>query len=247
MKGIYMIICTGEDKVYIGQTNNIKKRFNYHIEKLRLRKHPNSYLQEAFNIYGEDSFVCKILHEVDDESFNRDELYELEKKYISLYDSTNRLKGYNIESGGLGAGRASYETCKKLSESHKGLKHSLETRQKFSIMRKGKPSHWRGKKQTLEHSKKRAEQQIGKVWVNNGKESRFVTKEDAEKLLNDGYRMGRPFFKRVKGKKYNYKDGFYTISQISNMCGIKKEVLSYRLRSGWSIDKATTEPINKRG
>ena len=245
MKGIYLIKCKSEDKVYIGQSNDIKKRYRSHIQDLRKNKHPNSYLQKAFNCYGENDFSLEILYELDNETFDRNKLYELEMKYISLYNSTDRTKGFNIESGGMSSNRCSKETREKLRQSHIGKKSSLETREKLSKMRKGIPSHWKGKKQSEEHSRKRTEQQIGKVWVNNGKESKFVTKEIANELLQNGFCIGRPFFNRVKGKKYYYNGNLYTISQISNMCGIERATLSYRINAGWSIERATTEPIKK--
>lgn len=244
MKGIYLIRCDSENKIYIGQSNNITKRYTAHLSKLRLKKHPNSYLQEAFDKYGEKDFICEVLFEVKDDKSNKQELYDLEIYYISLYDSTNRLKGYNIERGGISCGRASEETCKKLSEAHKGKKPSDETRRKLSEILKGKPSHWKGKKQTKEHSQKRTKCQIGKIWVNNGEISKFVSEEDANVLLRQGFKKGKSFYKWHTGK-YQYNDRYCTLCEISRICGINRNVLSYRLKSGWSMEKATTTPIKK--
>lgn len=246
MIGVYLIKCKSENKVYIGQSINIKKRYVGHLSNLRNHKHPNIYLQTDFNKYGEEDFSCEVLCELNSEDFTRKKLYELEIFYISLYDSTNRLKGYNIESGGNSYGRAAKETCEKIRQYHLGTKHSKETREKLSKIRKGKPSHLKGRKQTKEHIQKRTNVQFGKVWVNDGVMSKFVSKENASKLLKEGFVLGRPFFNRVKGKKFLYNDKMYTISQISKICGIERSVLSYRLHNGWDILKATTTPIKKQ-
>lgn len=244
MKGIYLIRCTVNNKVYVGQTKDIKKRYNTHIQELRRGRHSNSYLQEDFDKYGEKNFVCKTIYELEDEKLDRQKLYNLEIYYISLYNSTNRLKGYNIESGGNGSGRASKETCLKLSESHKGKKMSKEVRQKLSEMRKGKPSHWRGKKQSKEHSEKRINQQFGKVWVNNGITSKFVSKEESKILLNQGFKLGRIYFTRNTGK-YEFYGEKCSLCEIARRCGIDRSLLFYRLKNGWSMEKATTTPVKK--
>lgn len=244
MIGIYLIKCKSENKVYIGQSNNIKKRYNEHIRKLKLKIHPNCYLQDDFDKYGESDFCCELLFELSKKEFSRQKLYELEIQYISKYDSTNRDKGYNIESGGLGKGRFSQETIEKMKISQTGKHQSEETKKLLSEQRKGKPSHWRGKTQSQDHINKRTDCQFGKIWVNNGIESKFVTEEEAKHLIDLGYKYGRPFFKRIKGKKYKYQDNLYTLPQISEMCGISDKTLRERLNKGWSIEKATTTSTN---
>ena len=169
---------------------------------------------------------------------------------IAFYKSNDRENGFNIESGGNGVGRLSKETREKISKKLKGnhnnanawfgKHHSEETKKLLSQKTKGKPSHLKGKQQTEEHIKKRICGQFGKVWVSNGFESKFVTKEQAETLISQGYNYGRPFQKRTKGKKYEYNGELYTIPQIAEMCGISKEIIFGRIRSGWSIEEATT-------
>lgn len=244
MKGIYLIRCNSENKIYIGQSNNIKKRYNSHIEKLRKNTHPNIYLQNAFNYYGEKDFSCEILYELLDNDFDREKLYELEIYYISLYNSNDRMFGYNIESGGVSFGRHPEETIKKMSECKKGKKHSQQTKDLLSKIRKDKPSHWRGKTQTKEHSQKRIKQQFGKLWVNNGIIERFVTKEESKSLLSQGFSLGRKYCTRNTGK-YEYKGKQYSLCEIARLCGINRSVLFYRLKNGWTMEKATTIPIKK--
>lgn len=252
MIGIYIIKCNANNKVYIGQSINLRRRLNEHKSNLKRGVHSNNHLQSAFNKYGEKEFTFDTLEVVQEKNYNKEKLDLLEIEYISKFESNNRKKGFNIENGGNSIGKIGQETKKKISVALKGnhnnanawlgKHHSEETKKIFSEQRKGKTSLLKGKKQTKEHIKKRTDCQYGKIWVNNGVDSKFVTKDKAEELLSLGYVYGRPFQKRIKGKKYNYNGGFYTIPQISEMCHIDKHILSERIRNGWSIEKATTTP-----
>lgn len=84
--GIYKLNFDNTDKVYIGQSVNIEKRFKEHLNLLSkgLGKHK---LQEAYNTYGKPSLEILI----DDVSENELNTYEIEA--INLYDSVNN--GFN--------------------------------------------------------------------------------------------------------------------------------------------------------
>lgn len=51
--GIYKISFEGYEKVYIGSTTNLIRRWECHLWKLRRNKHQNTYLQNIFNKFGE--------------------------------------------------------------------------------------------------------------------------------------------------------------------------------------------------
>lgn len=56
--GIYKIECSTTGVVYVGSTSvSFKKRWRKHRQRLRHNYHENSYLQNAWNKYGEDNFV----------------------------------------------------------------------------------------------------------------------------------------------------------------------------------------------
>ena len=55
--GIYKIECIANNKVYIGQSINIKRRLYDHKTRLRKGTHKNKHLQNAWNKYGEDNFT----------------------------------------------------------------------------------------------------------------------------------------------------------------------------------------------
>jgi predicted GIY-YIG superfamily endonuclease len=58
-KGIYQLSIPGCDKVYIGRSKDIEKRYSQHLRMLRTGKHHNPALRRAFQ--GE--LICTILLE----------------------------------------------------------------------------------------------------------------------------------------------------------------------------------------
>ena len=110
MIGIYKIVNTLNDKVYIGQTINIDFRFYEHKRKLRLKQHYNSYLQNAYNKYGE-CFSYEIIEECSLEELDEREIY-----WINYYKSNNREYGYNIMSGGQSNRCNAQESRDKISK-----------------------------------------------------------------------------------------------------------------------------------
>ena len=98
MKAIYSIENLVNGKIYIGQTTNLKVRWNKHKNDLIKNKHINTHLQNAWNKYGENNFEFKIIKECN----NDDNLNELETFYIKKYKSNNIKYGYNLTSGGEG-------------------------------------------------------------------------------------------------------------------------------------------------
>lgn len=89
-KGIYRIYCTKSNKSYIGSTwKSFKSRWKQHLYKLNNNNHHSKEMQNAFNKYGTNSFVCEILEIVTDKNI----LLKREEYYISVYDSYKN--GYN--------------------------------------------------------------------------------------------------------------------------------------------------------
>lgn len=109
--GIYYIKNTLNNNMYIGQSVNIKSRFNAHKSSLKRNKHYNGKLQADFNKYGMNVFEFGVLEEC-----KRESLDELEQYYIKKYNTME--SGYNNASGGLKGFKSSEETKLKVKLHH---------------------------------------------------------------------------------------------------------------------------------
>lgn len=88
-KYVYKITNQVNGKIYIGQTNNIKRRLQEHKHD----KRKNKPIHSAIRKYGWENFKVDTLYF--GANYN-----EMEKYYISLYETQNKTKGYNIVAGG---------------------------------------------------------------------------------------------------------------------------------------------------
>ena len=90
--GVYKITNLANNKIYIGSSKTILRRWRNHIRELNDNKHKNLFLQEDWNKYGKENFVFEILEECFES--NR---YEIEQKYLDeLFPFYRSGNGYNI-------------------------------------------------------------------------------------------------------------------------------------------------------
>ena len=85
---IYKITNLINSKVYIGRTNNLKRRIKQHRNLSS-----NRYLSKSIKKYGWENFSVEIL----ERNLNIENVPNIESKYIEEYNSTNRNFGYNIQ------------------------------------------------------------------------------------------------------------------------------------------------------
>ena len=97
ISGIYEIVNMKTGRRYIGSTARLSIRFLQHRSKLRKGTHDNPSLQNAWNKYGEGSFVIDVLERCP-KSF--DVLNEREIYWINKLDALARGRGFNIATGG---------------------------------------------------------------------------------------------------------------------------------------------------
>ena len=88
MIGIYGIKNKINNKIYIGQSTKIEKRWTTHKRELNKNKHANSFLLRSYKKYGKENFEFLVLEECSKEKLN-----EKEEKWIN---SLPKKKLYNI-------------------------------------------------------------------------------------------------------------------------------------------------------
>lgn len=154
-------------KVYIGITRlSVERRWQ---NGRNYKNNPHFY--SAIAKYGWEN----IKHEVLFTSLTKEQAEQKEIELISLYKSSDRRYGYNIELGGNATGKISDETKRKMSESHRGKyygnhrKHTEEEKKRVSEKLKGRKSPMKGKHWTKEQKSKVGERircvQTGAVFV----------------------------------------------------------------------------------
>lgn len=89
--GVYRILNKSDGKFYIGSAIDIGRRWRQHKHELKNNKHSNSYLQNSWNKYGEDSFQFLVL-----EYLEIDKLQNSEQGWLDDTQCFNRDIGYNI-------------------------------------------------------------------------------------------------------------------------------------------------------
>lgn len=164
--GVYAIVCSINSKIYVGSTcRSFYLRWRDHKTSLNKNSHCNTYLQNAWNKYGEESFSFEVLEIVENKI--KEIILEREQDWINSLEPYKSEKGYNVcptagsrqgsrsteetieklkgkipwnkgKKGEYSLGPPSEETKKKISEAQIGKEISLETRQKMSEAAQGR-------------------------------------------------------------------------------------------------------------
>jgi group I intron endonuclease len=217
MHYIYKITNTNNNKIYIGQTNNPSLRWSQHKSSAKHNK-GQQVITRAITKYDADVFEFEVIVTCK----TQDAVDFLEEQVIQQYDSRNRDKGYNVDTGGNTTPRTP-EIVTKISvalkeyyETHdgwnKGGTLTDEWKQNISKASIGKPGtntgkkfddEWRnkisasliGKTLSDEHIKKLSESHMGNIAPN-----RKLTFEIAEQMRVE-YSLGNITQKQL-GVKY---------------------------------------------
>jgi group I intron endonuclease len=139
---IYTITNKTDNKIYVGQTvQDVEMRWKDHLKK----RSNCRYLKSAFNKYGVENFVFKLVCITFDNMLD-----DMEIQYIEKYNCLVP-NGYNLRLGG-NSGRHNAETKQKISDTLKkryenglihskpqlGKPHSEITKKKLSEANKGR-------------------------------------------------------------------------------------------------------------
>lgn len=131
MIGIYKIT-NPKNKIYIGQSVNIEKRWKRYKQLCHSDLNGQHLLYRSFIKYGIQAHKFEVVHVCDKEMLNM-----LEKYYVDLYQSFNTKNGLNLKDGG---GRPTFSDIarKKMSNSKKGRIVTAKTKALMSLAQKGK-------------------------------------------------------------------------------------------------------------
>jgi group I intron endonuclease len=217
ISGIYKIESKiKSERIYIGSSCNIKRRWENHKYDLSRNKHGSNKLQNHYNKYGKDDLVFSIIEECEN-----DYLIIREQFYIdSLSPFFNNRK---IANSQLGIKR-SEETKRKLSERMKGL-----------YAKENNPNY--GRHQTEEAKQKMRDAHIGRV---HHKHTEEWKKKAKERMLGDKnpsygrktWQSGRRMSEETKLKLSLSKKG-----KPSKTKGVKKPPASDELKLKRSINQ----------
>jgi group I intron endonuclease len=98
MIGLYAIVRPDTRQAYFGSTSDIKRRFKDHRVRLNGGRHHATHLQRAWDKYGADAFVFKVLTPTG----TLEEARELEQAFLDcfygdmLYNCKNTATGFPI-------------------------------------------------------------------------------------------------------------------------------------------------------
>lgn len=90
--GIYKITTLHNNKIYIGSSNDVLKRFKTHISRLNRNVHHSSYLQNTFNKYGITNLNFEIIEILDNSSIQ----VQREQYWMDRLQSYDKQYGYNV-------------------------------------------------------------------------------------------------------------------------------------------------------
>lgn len=175
--GIYMIVSPSK-RVYIGQSTNIRSRVNRY-SKMSCKDQPmlyNSFIKHGFESHTISVIeLCQV----------GDDLNNLERLYISKYDSTNKDTGLNLTTGGQDYFFHSQEVRAKMSEAQKGNKKTLGRKQSTEEVEK-RVSKLRGQKRSDKAKLNMRMGQLGKKRTLEHRQntSRGLKGVNAKKVLN---------------------------------------------------------------
>ncbi|MBQ2962734.1 NUMOD3 domain-containing DNA-binding protein [Methanobrevibacter sp.] len=146
--GIYSITRKSTGQIYIGQSIDIKRRFEEHKRGMHA---PVSKIDNAMLKYDEDDFELKIIKCCKPRYLNR-----FEKLYIKIYNAFEDDFHYNMTVGGDGLGSG---------EDHPnfGTKHTEEHKRKINASMSGPNNPNYGKIRSKEHSEKISRALKGKM------------------------------------------------------------------------------------
>jgi group I intron endonuclease len=193
--GIYAIRNIVNGRRYIGSTGKLSERWGQHRRELNRGTHFNSYLQNAWNKYGENSFAYEIVEECSSSALMNKEEYWIKN-----------LQSYKDENG--------YNLCRTPRASRLGCKASPETIAKMKVSMGGKNHPNWGRKLSSQHVANMSKAMTGILKPNSGVKKKYtVINPDGmvveviglRKFCRDNNLIHSMFWRVVTGKQKEYR------------------------------------------
>lgn len=183
ISGIYRIVNTVTQTVYIGSSVDIHNRWKQHLYVLRKNAHHSKYLQNAWNKYGQDSFLMEIVEKVEPD---KSSLLEKEQYYIDVLKP-----GYNgcPKAGSRLGSKQSDETRQKISQGNTGKVVSDETKEKIRRTNTGKKRSDETKQKISDILRNRSD--AIRIKISEANKTRVVSETTKEKLRQYRLNSGR--------------------------------------------------------
>lgn len=209
MKYTLYMIKFPNNKNYIGQTTDLKRRLRQYKHEC---KHPKRPVSFAINKYGLDNISFVILF---DNIETKEEINILEKQYIIKYNTqlVNNY-GYNITDGGDGSVgyKPTTETLKKLSISHIGKKWTSNQHTIMSSL----PPPMLGKNHTQETKNK----------ISASLSGRKIPSNIISKFSGENHGKAKLTKQEVLEIRNLYTTGKYSQSQLGKIYNISKSTVA---------------------
>lgn len=127
ISGVYFIRNTLSNKVYVGSSINILRRWTTHKRELKAGRHHSILLQRSFDKHGEEAFEYCLA----ESTISAKQMIKLEMKWIKMLNAVNN--GYNINPFPYEVGLMpkSEEHKRKIGQAHIGRKLSEESKDKI--------------------------------------------------------------------------------------------------------------------
>jgi group I intron endonuclease len=154
--GVYFLENLLNHKVYIGSTNDLRRRQVTHLRHLSSNKHDNPYLQRAWKKGGKQAFCFWVIEIINDQFL----LASREQFYLDMFWDHYEYGVYNCL-------RIAKDISSKLSNAFKDQQLSSEHKRKISETLKGRSEEIRARligRKLSEETKAKMRQSHKRYW-----------------------------------------------------------------------------------
>lgn len=204
--GIYKIINIENNRIYIGSSVSLNRRWATHLHRLRSGKHHNQFLLNDYRKCGEEKFEFSILEEV----LLVEEIINREQYYLDIfYDKQDKCYNLRPIADSNRGRKLNAEQKAKLSQTHKILgtkptseciQASIRSRRENGISQEARQNLSKAATLRAEKYKEKISLGLKEVW----------TKPGYREKMSEIHRVPRPERKK-KVAQYDLNDNLIQI------------------------------------